>query len=32
MEEAIEAGVEIRFLECKVTKDSLEIKSFKAYE
>ena len=25
MEEAIEAGVEIQFLECKVTKDSLEI-------
>ena len=25
MEEAIEAGVEILFIECKVTKDSLEI-------
>ena len=25
MEEAIEAGVEIQFLECKVTKESLEI-------
>ncbi len=33
MEEAIEAGVEIQFLECKVTKDSIEIiPSFDGWE